>query len=44
MVQSMARDFGPKGVHVFLSIIDGLVGVPSPVNDSDQFRSILGLF
>ena len=28
MAQSLARDLGPKGVHVGLFIIDGQVGTP----------------
>eukprot|EP00930_Biecheleria_cincta_P068709 TRINITY_DN5648_c0_g1_i1.p1 TRINITY_DN5648_c0_g1~~TRINITY_DN5648_c0_g1_i1.p1 ORF type:complete len:227 (-),score=35.44 TRINITY_DN5648_c0_g1_i1:523-1203(-) len=28
LAQSLARDLGPKGVHVYLAIIDGGVGVP----------------
>eukprot|EP00568_Trieres_chinensis_P009100 CAMPEP_0183314972 /NCGR_PEP_ID=MMETSP0160_2-20130417/50250_1 /TAXON_ID=2839 ORGANISM="Odontella Sinensis, Strain Grunow 1884" /NCGR_SAMPLE_ID=MMETSP0160_2 /ASSEMBLY_ACC=CAM_ASM_000250 /LENGTH=226 /DNA_ID=CAMNT_0025480423 /DNA_START=93 /DNA_END=773 /DNA_ORIENTATION=+ len=28
LAQSLARDLGPKGIHVFLAIIDGVVGQP----------------
>ncbi|KAA8491432.1 3-oxoacyl-acyl-carrier-protein reductase FabG [Porphyridium purpureum] len=28
MCQALAREFGPKGIHVFHVIIDGLVGMP----------------
>lgn len=33
LAQSLARDLGPKGVHVYLVIIDGGVGVPGGPND-----------
>jgi len=36
LAQAMARDLGPKGVHVFLAIVDGGVGEP----DTDPPRKI----
>mmetsp|Transcript_2424 Transcript_2424/g.2712 ORF Transcript_2424/g.2712 Transcript_2424/m.2712 type:complete len:235 (-) Transcript_2424:16-720(-) len=35
LAQSMAREFGPKGVHVVHSIIDGVVDGPNYVSDLD---------
>mmetsp|Transcript_36832 Transcript_36832/g.70841 ORF Transcript_36832/g.70841 Transcript_36832/m.70841 type:complete len:239 (-) Transcript_36832:41-757(-) len=29
LAQSLAREFGPKGIHVFYSIIDGIVDTPT---------------
>lgn len=42
LAQSMAREFGPRGIHVAHVVIDGMIGTPSvrsrfPDRDEDRF-------
>lgn len=36
LAQSLAREFGPKGVHTVHAIIDGVIGESSPPVDTRQ--------
>ena len=38
LVQSLARDLGPKGVHFFYSILDGRIGAQSGDRGENESR------
>ena len=43
LAQSMAREFGPKGIHVAHIIIDGAIGTPRQVQSKSFFAFSLEL-